>query len=102
MGYLENYGGHLSFYAVGLSATLGLVAFFSWSEPLILVKAAGFFVAFFGPWPSWRSFGGSRPSRQRASEQWAILRLLEALALLRRWLVSHIEIGIFLLLFERP
>ena len=50
MGYLEDFGGHLSFYAVGFRAPLGLAAFFSWNEPLILVKAfeaAGFFVAFF-------------------------------------------------------
>ena len=50
MGYLEDFGGHLSFYAVGFRATLGLAAFFSWNESLILIKAfgaAGFFAAFF-------------------------------------------------------
>ena len=85
----------MSFYSVGFRATLGLAAFFSWNEPLILVKAfgaAGFFVAFFWilaflavilySWPLWglsafstagflamgyfEAFGGTCPSKKRA------------------------------------
>ena len=79
----------MSFYTVGFRATLVLVAFFSWNEPLILVKA---FVAFFWilaflavilySWPLWglsafstagflamgyfEAFGGTCPSKKRA------------------------------------